>query len=58
VRGREQWWRRRSNCCVAVEEKLFCNKVMEDGDGRWAGVFIFSFLGKVKSYLESYLDES
>jgi hypothetical protein len=37
------WWQR------------LYNKVMEDGGGRRVGVFIFSFLGKVESYLESYL---
>ncbi len=31
---------------------------LEDRGGRLAGVFIFSFLGMVESYLKSYLDKS
>ncbi len=46
---RARWWRLRGDCCVAAEEKLFCNKVMEDGGGRRVGI---------QSYLESYLNES
>ncbi len=37
--------RRRSDCCAAAEEKQLCDKVMEDGGRRRAGVLIFSFLG-------------
>ncbi len=36
-----------------VEEKLLHNKVMEDGGGRWAGMYSFGFLAG-----ESYLDKS
>jgi hypothetical protein len=41
-----------------VEETQLHNKAMEDGGRRWVGVFIFSFLGGVESYLETYLDKS
>jgi hypothetical protein len=43
---------------TVVPRQMLLNKVMEDGGGRRAGVFIFSFLGRVESYLKSYLDES
>jgi hypothetical protein len=38
-----------------AEEKQLHKKAIKDGGGRWAEVFILSFLGKVKSYLKSYL---
>ncbi len=55
ARGGVRWWRRRSNYCAAAEEKQLRNEAMEDGGRRQVGVFIFSFLGGVKSYLDSYL---
>ena len=54
----------RRGAVVKAEERLLCgqrglhDKVMEDGGGGRVGVLIFSFLGKVESYFESYLDES
>ncbi len=44
ARGGVQWWRQRSNCRAAAEEKQLHDKAMEDGGRRWAGrggVFIF-----------------
>jgi hypothetical protein len=50
-RGVTVVWQQRRNS--------FAVKAMEDGGRRRAArVFVFSFLGKVESYLESYLDES
>ncbi len=31
ARGGAQWWRQRSSCCTAAEEKQLHNKAMEDG---------------------------
>jgi hypothetical protein len=61
ARGRVQLWRQRSDCCAAVEEKQLHDKAMEDGGKQQAGLcgvggvlIIFSFLGGVESYLQSY----
>ncbi len=59
ARGRAQWWRLRSDCCVAVEENQLRDKATEDGGRQQAGragrvVHFFSFLGGVESYLQSY----